>query len=38
MSLLEKKLIYYSGDRIDMLAYISKDANRILEIGCGQGN
>jgi 2-polyprenyl-3-methyl-5-hydroxy-6-metoxy-1,4-benzoquinol methylase len=38
MSLLEKKLSYYSGERIDMLAYISKDANRILEIGYGQGN
>ena len=38
MPLFEKKLSYYSGDRIDMLPYISHDANRIIEIGCGQGN
>lgn len=38
MSLLQKTLEYYSGDRTEILSYVPEDANRILEIGCGQGN
>lgn len=38
MTSLEKNISYYSGDRPDMLAYVSSNANKILDVGCGQGN
>jgi len=34
---LNKSLVYYSGDRPDMLAYVPSNANTILDVGCGQG-
>ena len=36
--LISKDDTYYSGNRQDMLKFIDIRANRILEIGCGEGN
>lgn len=36
--LISKDDAYYSGNRQDMLKFIDIKANRILEIGCGEGN
>ena len=36
--LILKDDTYYSGKRQDMLKFIDIKANRILEIGCGEGN
>ena len=37
-NLLSKDDNYYMGNRQDMLKFIDIKANRILEIGCGEGN
>ncbi len=38
IDLMAKPDAYYSGDRPEMLRYIPREARRILEIGCGEGN
>ena len=34
---LRKNITYYSRDRIEMLEFIPDSAQKVLDIGCGQG-
>jgi 2-polyprenyl-3-methyl-5-hydroxy-6-metoxy-1,4-benzoquinol methylase len=37
-SLFQKAAEYYSGDRTEILSYVSPDVKKTLEFGCGEGN